>query len=103
LRCLATSMMARRRSSYSGSPGPCRAAQQQGHVGVLLDRAGVAQVGELGPVGLIAALFGRAAELAEHDHRQVQLFGHGLDLAGNLEVSIWRPCLENSRQLQSWR
>lgn len=44
-------------------------AQQQYDVGVLLDGAGVAQVGEFGFVGFIAALFWGTAKLAEHDDR----------------------------------
>ena len=58
------------------------AVDEHDDVGVLLDRAGFAQVGELRP--LVLALLDRARELRQRQHRHVQLLGHRLQAAGDL-------------------
>ena len=57
------------------------AVDEHDRVGVLLDGAGFAQVGEHGP--LVRARFVRTGQLAQADDRDVQLFGHDLQRAGN--------------------
>ena len=57
------------------------AEDEEHDVGVLLERAGLAQVGELRPV--IAARFRRAAELAQREDRHLQLFREDLERARN--------------------
>ncbi len=52
------------------------------NVGVLLDRAGLAQVGEDG-LFVAAALFGGAGELGEGEDGDVELLGEGLEAAGD--------------------
>ncbi len=62
-----------------------RAVQESDEIRVLLDGAGLAKVGHAGySLVFSGALFGVAVELGEHDDRQVQLLGHGLDAGGNL-------------------
>ncbi len=51
-------------------------------VGVLLDGAGFAEVGEHG-FFVAAALLGGAGELAQGDDRQVEFFGEGFEAAGD--------------------
>jgi hypothetical protein len=58
------------------------AIDEHDHVGVLLDGARFAQVGELRV--LVLALLDGAAELGERQHRHVQLFGKCLQAAGDL-------------------
>src|SRR3546814_5156115 len=53
------------------------AIDEEDDVGVLLDRAGFAKVGELRP--LVLALLDRAAELGKRQHRYVQFLGERLE------------------------
>ena len=57
-----------------------RTVDEHHHVGVLLDGAGFAQIGEL-RAALIA--LGRARELAEDEHGNLQLLGQALQAARN--------------------
>ena len=57
------------------------AVEEHDEVGVLLDRARLAQVGEHRP--LVVALLGRAVELGERDDRQVEILGDLLQAAGD--------------------
>ena len=58
------------------------AEDEHHHIGILLDRAGLAQIGELG--ALVLALLDGAGELGERQHRHVELLGDGLQAAGDL-------------------
>src|SRR3546814_16603784 len=58
------------------------AIDEEDDVGVLLDRAGFAKVGELRP--LVLALLDRAAELGKRQHRYVQFLGERLEAAADL-------------------
>src|SRR6195952_5744340 len=58
------------------------AVQQHHDVGVLLDRARLAQVAH--HRALVGALLGTTVELGERDDRHVELLGQQLDLAGEL-------------------
>ena len=58
------------------------AIDEHDDVGVLLDRARFAQVGELRP--LVLALLDGAAELRQRQHRHVELLGQRLEAAGDL-------------------
>src|SRR6185503_12766721 len=53
-------------------------------VRVLLDRARLAQVGQLGPPVLAAALLGRARQLRQRHDRHVELLGERLERAGDV-------------------
>src|SRR3954463_440998 len=57
------------------------AVEEHDEVGVLLDRARLAQVGEHRP--LVVALFGRAVELGERDDRKVEVLRDLLQAAGD--------------------
>ena len=70
------------------------AVDEGDHVGVLLDGAALAQVGELRPVVAPPPLR-LARELGEGDHRQVQLLGELLEAAadgGDLQVAVLVAC-----------
>src|SRR5271157_1068331 len=56
------------------------AEDKQDHVGILLDGAGFAEVGELRAV-VAAAAFGSAAELRQSEDGDLELFGEGLKSA----------------------
>ncbi|MDF2782518.1 MAG: hypothetical protein K0S96_2323 [Geminicoccaceae bacterium] len=58
------------------------AVDEHHHVGVLLDRAGFAQIRELRP--LVLALLDRARELGERQDRDVELLGDRLQALGDL-------------------
>src|SRR5215813_3047632 len=58
------------------------AVDEHDDVGILLDRAGFAQVGELWP--LVLALLDRARELRERQNRNVQLLGYAFQAARDL-------------------
>src|SRR5580658_9817212 len=58
------------------------AMNKSDHVGVLLDRAGLAQIGE-DRLFVSGALLGGAAELGKRDHRYAQLLGQSLESAGD--------------------
>ena len=58
------------------------AVDEHHEVGVLLDRAGLAQVREHGP--LVRALLDAAVELRERDHRALELARERLEAAGDL-------------------
>src|SRR5699024_2423875 len=58
--------------------------QEQHAVGVLLDGARVAQVGQLGPVaGVVALFFHRAGKLTQGNDGHIHLLGHDLEVAGD--------------------
>ena len=58
------------------------AEDKHNNVGVLLDGAGFAEVGELGAM-VAAAAFGSAAELGQSDNGHAQFFGDGFESAGD--------------------
>src|SRR3546814_9590672 len=58
------------------------AVDEHDDVGVLLDRAGLAQVGELR--ALVLALLDGARELREGEDRHIEILGQGLEAAGDL-------------------
>ena len=58
------------------------AEDEHDHVGILLDRAGLAQIGELRPV-VAAPAFGSAAELQQSNNGDTELFGDGFQSARN--------------------
>src|SRR5215468_437827 len=58
------------------------AIDEHDDVGILLDRAGFAQIGELWP--LVLALLDRARELRERQDRNVQLLGYAFQAARDL-------------------
>ena len=79
------------------------AAQQEDHVGVLLDGARVAQVRELRHLVLVVPLLVRARELREDDDRHLQLLRHRLDLArdaARLQLAALTGELAAVRELQ---
>ena len=54
-----------------------RAVEEQHDIGVLLDRAGVAQVGQLGAVvGAACRFFRRTGQLRQRDNRDVEFLCH---------------------------
>ena len=56
--------------------------QQEHHVGVLLDGAGLTQVGQHGP--LVGALLGATVQLRDREHRNLELAGQQLEGPGEL-------------------
>jgi hypothetical protein len=58
------------------------AIDERDHIGVLLDRSGFTQIGELWP--FVLALLDRARELTERDHRNIELLGQRFQSPGNL-------------------
>ena len=74
------------------------AVDEPHHVGVLLDRARFAKVGQLGL--LVLALFHRTAKLRQRDHRQLQLLGHGLEATADLRNLVHAVVVGAARALQ---
>src|SRR5699024_32877 len=69
------------------------AVQKQHDVGVLFDRTGIAQVGQLrAVVGAAGGLFGRTRKLRQRNDRHVELLGHDLqvprDIADLLHTAL---------------
>ena len=58
------------------------AENEHHHVGVLLDGPRFAQIGELRP--FVVPLLGRARQLRQRQHRDVQFLGQGLEAASDL-------------------
>jgi hypothetical protein len=78
------------------------AVDEQHNVGVLLDRAGLAKVGQLR--ALVLALLDGAAELGQGQHRHVQLLGQRLQAPAdlrNLLDAVAVPALPEP--VSSWR
>src|SRR5665647_2372616 len=63
------------------------AVQEDHHVGVLLEGAGLAEVAEEGL--LVGALLGAAVELGDRDDGDLELLGEELDLAGELACLLY--------------
>src|SRR5690606_22632701 len=63
------------------------AINEHDDVGVLLDRAGLAQVGELRP--LVLALFDGARELRQRQDRNIEFLRDGLEAAGDLRDLLY--------------
>src|SRR5260370_29317737 len=84
--------------SYPGPPPWLAAAQivflaedEHDHVGVLLDRAGFAQVGELR--ALVVAVLDGTPQLPQRQHGNVELLGERLQSAGDLRALL-HPSLD---------
>ena len=77
------------------------AVDEHDDVGVLLDRSGFTQVGV--DRALVGALFQRAVELRQGDHRAVEFLGQGLERArdlGNLVGAVVAGRARDAHQLQ---
>ena len=82
LRCLPMMTSATRSPVLRLQPVALGPVEEEDHVGVLLERARLAQIGELGLLAL--AGLDRARELGERHHRHVQLLGQRLERARDL-------------------
>ena len=76
------------------------AVDEEDEVGVLLDRAGLAEVGE--DRALVLALLDGARELGERDDRHVEVAGEHLQRARDLR-DLLHPVLGFAPEVISWR